>query len=311
MAVTAQSTSTPGTLLFSTLKQYAKDALGDRTDTKAIRREERIVNQGAKRLAGERNWAWYLRRHRIVYKPPTRVTAVSMSALKNTVRKLSGQWPTSVALNSFYFSGDTELMRVRRRDSSTQITTFSTDVWVASANKSNAAGFLVRDRYPLPSNFKCLADDIHQKDFFGPDGEISRAEMLHLDQTFSPAAGSPVNYTLEFNEYTRLWEVHVWQFPSELRSADLWIYVWPVELATDSEVLDWDPNLSQVLYRAMDMEIVAELREWDKLPAVNKAYQDALLVAKNAERKSLVQRVAGPRTARAKWVALNRTFPAS
>lgn len=308
MTVTLTALSTPGDLTFATLKQYAKDQLQDRTDAKGVRRAGRIVNQAARRVAGEKLWGWHLRRFRIVLRPKQYYSQVSASALGNTLTLLSGSWRDDAAQWSWIFSGDTEILRIRSRDSSTQLTTFSNDLYVASSDVSGVPGHLIRNRYQMDANFRCIAEDIHQKDYFGADGEISRAEMLHLNQTFTPSDGSPINYVLEMNPISRRWEFMVWQWPSELRSADLYHYVWPQAMENDSDVLDWDPNQSDVIYKAINLTAIEETRAWSEWPAANKAYQDALRVAKSSDRKSLAPRVAGRSTTRTKRMALNRLF---
>ncbi len=309
MAVQLPALSSTSELTYANLKQFATDQLGDRTDAKALRRAGRAVNQALRRLVGQRLWAWHLRRHRMLFRPRIQYSnACSMSAEGNTVTLLSGSWDSGAANYTFYFSGDTELMRVRRRDSSTQITTFSTDVYVATAATSGGTGFLVRDRYDLGVNFRCIAEDIHQKDFFGPDSEIARSEMLHLNQTYTPSSGSPINYIVELNPYTQRWELQVWQWPSRLNSADFYYYIWPVALASDTDVFDWDPNQSAVVYAAVHLKCIEELRKWDEFPAASKAYRDELTVAVNTDRKTLVTRVAGARPARVKRMQLNRLF---
>lgn len=308
MPVTATTISGVGDLTFDTLKQYAIDQMSDRTDAKAVRRSERVVNQAVRRLAGEKNWAWHLRRHRIVLRGRSKVTNVSMSALGNTVTLLSGSWASNAAKASWIFSGDTEVMRIKSRDSSTQLTTFSTDVYIASSDTSGASGHLVFDRYEMDENFKCIAEDLHQKDFFGPDGEIPRAEMLHLNQTYTPSTGSPINYVLDINPVTKRYEIVVWQWPNELRSADLYVYVWPAALSNDSDVLDWDPNQSAVVYASINRQCMEELNKWKEWPLAEKAYQRELVIAKNSDRKTLVSRVGGKPPHRAKWVQLNRPF---
>ena len=97
-----QDLSATGDLTFSTLKRFVKDQMADRADGKAVRRHERIVNQAINRLANRRNWAWHLRRHRIVFRPKTTYTnAVSISAETNTLKLLSGTWLMRLPLTKF------------------------------------------------------------------------------------------------------------------------------------------------------------------------------------------------------------------
>lgn len=312
MPVSANPSTAAGDLTFSALKTYATDQLADRTDTKGVRRVERIVNQAISRLAGERNWAWYLQRHRLLFRPRERYTGIDMSAEGNTITLTSGtgtsQFRTDAAQWTWYFSGDTELLRIKTRDNSTQLTTFDTDVYVASADLTGASGFLVRNRYQLPSNFKCIAEDLHQKDFFSQDSEIGRGEMLHLNQTYTPSSGSPINYVVDRNPITNRWEIMVWQWPAELRSADLYIYIWPLKLENDADVLDWDPNQSAVVYSSINVQVIEELRLWKEHPEAMRTYRRDVKVAANADRKTLVSRVAGHSPARVKRMQLNRLF---
>lgn len=309
MPVIAQTLSGASDLTFSVLKQFATDQLNDETDAKGVRRAGRIVNQAVRRVCAERNWAWHLRRFRVTLKPRLRYASlVSMSALSHTVRLLSGSWPSDIAGYTLYFSGDTDLMRIRSRTSSTQLTTFSNEILVASANNSAATGIFVKNRYQLDVNFKAIAEDIHEKDILGPKGQMTRSEMTNLMQTQSPAEGTPIGYILELNPYTARWELVVWQWPSTLSSLDLWTYNWPGTLENDSDVLDWDQNHSEVIYAAINLKCVEERKDWKAMPVANAAYKAAFRAAADADQKALQSRVAGASPVRMRRMALNRIF---
>lgn len=309
MAVTLSALSAAGNLTYSTLKQYVLDQLSDRADDKAVRRAGRIVNQSVRRLANRRNWAWLLRRHRIVFRPRTTYTnQVSMSAEANTINLTSGEWLSVVRGYSFYFSGDTYRMRIRQRNSSTQLQTFSADIYVASSDASAANGYLVKDRYEMDLTFKCIANDLHQDDYFGPAGEIPRDQMLHLNQTYQPSSGTPISYVLDVNEITKRWEIMIWQWPGELRAADLYCYYYPAELTNDADVLDWDVQQSAVVYAEINLYILEEMGRWEDYSRAMKAFEHAYKAAVNADRKTLVTRVAGKQPYRLKRMQLNRLF---
>lgn len=293
MPVTAQSLSNPSSITFDTLYEYALDQMEDRTDEKAIRRAKRIVNRASKRVAGEMLWHWYRRRHRIILRPREKYTNISLSAEGIVATLDSGSWASDAATRTLLLSGDTELMNVRVRDSSSQITLWSTDIYVASANASGVTGYLYKNRYALPSNFRCISTEPHQKDYWGPETQITNEQMLRLNQTYQPSTGDMVVWTLHHNYETDLWEIMVWQFPDTLRSMDLYLFVWPPELVNDSDVLDWDPNHSEVIYAAIDELVVREMRDWKGLAAVQKAYRDSLLVAKSSDLKGVQPKTAG------------------
>lgn len=309
MPVIAQTLAGASDLTFGVLKQFALDQLDDRSDTKGIRRAERIVNQAVRHVAGERNWAYHLRRFRVTLKPRLRyASGVSMSAMSHTVRKVTGSWPSDIAGYTLYFSGDTDLMRIRSRVNSTQLTTFSNEILVASANLSAATGIFVKNRYQLDVNFKAVAEDIHEKDYMGPAGLFTRGEYTSLLQTQTPSEGNPVGYALELNPYTARWEIVVWQWPASLGSMDLWTYNWPGSLENDSDVVDWDQNHSEVIYDQINVKCIQELRLWDKLPGALAAYRSSLQAAAASDQKHLAARVAGGRPVRLKRVALNSLF---
>lgn len=307
--VIAQTLTGASDLTYGVLKQFAIDQLDDRTDDKGIRRAGRIVNQAVKHVAGERNWAWHLRRFRVTLKPRLRyASGVSMSALSHTVRKVTGSWPSDIAGYTLFFSGETDLLRIRTRNSSTQLSTFSNEILVASTSKSAATGIFVKDRYALDVNFKAIAEDIHEKDYMGPAGQFTRTEMMDLRQNQTPSDGNPVGYALELNPYTARWELVVWQWPSSLGSMDLWTYNWPGTLENDSDVLDWDQNHSEVIYDQINVKCLQELRKWADLPAAMKSYRDSFRAAADSDSKYLASRVAGERPMRIKRVALNSLF---
>jgi hypothetical protein len=79
-------------------------------------------------------------------------------------------------------------------------------------------------------------------------------------------------------------------------------------LTNDSDVANWDPNQSELLYAAINIKVLEELRKWSEWRIAEKALQNSIRNASNADRKSLVARVAGRRPYPVKRMQLNRLF---
>lgn len=293
MSITLTALSAGSGLTYSTLKQYAKDQLQDKNDEKGLRRAGRVVNDGLRMLAAEKLWTWHRIRHRIVLRPRLTYTSVcTMAAEGDELTLATGSFPTNATRCTFYFSGTTQAMRVAVRDSAKKLTMFSTDVYVASAGKTNKTGFLAYDRHPLPENFRALWTDPQQRDrphglyFVDPD------EFAIRKNGTAPGTGGTTFYTLETNPHTRTYELAFWPEPNELRSADLYIYVWPLELTNDSDVAMWDPSSDYALFAAIDLQIAKELKDTDRYPMMERAYRAAVQRAKSEDLKLLVDNAA-------------------
>jgi hypothetical protein len=284
--ITLDDLQVVGDLTFSTLKTRARDQLQDKGDAKGVRRAERIVNQALKYIASEKRWTWHRRLHTFVLRANIEYTdAVTMEPDSRTITLESGTWHVSAAARSFHFSGDTTVLRIFSRDSSTQLTSFSNEVYVGSAAQSAATGFLIYDRFALPENFRAMHGIPQEKDYYKDLFYISPHRWLDFRQSYQVTNTSPIYFTLVLNPATLRYEIYFWPTPSELREASVWIYVSPLELVNDNDIADWDPALSYALHAAIDLFVVKELGDAKRFPFYEKAYRDAVTRAKQQDQK--------------------------
>ena len=281
MPITVDDLDVAGDLSLSTLRRAAMDQLQDKGDAKGERRAERVVNQALKWLASEKRWNWYLRLWTLVLRPKTTLTSrCSMAVDGQTITLTTGTWPSNAATRSFRFSGDTTILRIKTRNSSTVVTTFSNEVFVGSAAKTSQTGFLIYDRFELPENFKVMVGVPQEKDYYDGLTWVTPEEWLFWRQSNANNESAPTYFTLWKNHHTQRTEIWFWPTPTELRECSFWMYVSPLDLVNDNDVADWDPALSYALYAAIDLLASRELQDAKRYPMAERAYRDAVLRAK-------------------------------
>lgn len=289
---------------FLELKQYARDQGQDKVDAKASRRQGRIVNRALRLISSEKNWSFHRVHHRIILRPRIKfenicnmpaysrvMTLTSGNTISNTQGGGLSVFPED---GTFYFSGDTELMRIQSVNSGrTQLTMFSTDLYVASNAASNATGLLVFDRYEMPANFKSLWTPPHEKDYYKDLAYVKPESWLYFRQTYSPNENNPLYYTLQRNPISERWEIHFWPIPNEYRSADFYIYVFPPKLSDDADVALWPEQLDFALFSAIDLMVVKELKDTKRYTTAERQYRMDVLKAKELDLVNLSSDPAG------------------
>jgi hypothetical protein len=269
-------------LTFLQLKQYARDQLQDKNDTKAIRRAGRIANNALKMLTAEKTWSFHRIRHRILIQPRATVGGCTMASRSTTMTLDSGSLPSNASLASFYFSGDTEIMRIASANLS-GAEMFSTDVYNASAAASNANGVLVYDRVRMPDNFRALWRPPQEKDYYVGLTYVEPDNWLYFQQTYAPNDGGPIFYTEQRNPNTGLWELHFWPAPNVYRTVDMYLYVFPPELSDDADIALWPAEFNFALYSAMNLLVVKELRRTKDYTTTEHAFRTDLARAKDMD----------------------------
>ena len=289
-------------LTFATLKQYAQDQHQDSLSAKGLRRHERIVNRALRMIASEKLWTFHRVHHRILLKakvtiesnitmePYARVLTLDSGALPSTQAGLS----VYVSNATFYFSGDTELMRCQSVNSArTQVTMRSTDVYVASAAASGATGVFVFDRVPLPSNFRELWTPPHERDYITGLTYLTPKDFLYFKQQYAVNDSRPIYYTIQLNPLSNKWELQFWPSPNENRTADLYFYVFPPELTSDTDVALWPEQFGFALFSAIDYVVVQESKDTKRYVAAERCYREAVMRAKELDSVNLSDGPAG------------------
>lgn len=287
MAVTLAALATAGSLDFATLYGYALDRGMDLNDEKGLRNAKLAVNRALRYLSGERNWAFHRTWHRMLFLAPLTVGGANMAYNERVVTLLSGALPSNAANATWYFSGDTELMKVATRDSDAQMTMFSGNVHAASTAYSNANGFLVYDQYPFPQDFKEIWGRPHERDHYTHLIYVDPIELLYFRQTYVPNESFPIYFTVQLNKQTKVWEIVFWPAPSETRTFDVFYYRWPQPLVNDSDIADWPIEYDNALYAAIDMFVSRHMRDSKRLATDLAAYNQAVARAKISDHKVL------------------------
>ena len=285
MAITLETLATAGDLDFATLYGYALDQGQDLNDEKGLRRAKLAVNRALRFLSGERNWTYHRTWHRMLFLAEVGIGGAAMTYNSKVLTLESGSFPSNAANATWYFSGDTELMKIATRDGDQSVTMMSGNVHAASTAYSNANGTLVYDHYPFPTDFKEIWGRPHERDYYTNLIYVDPLELLYFRQTYVPNESFPIYFTVQNNRQTKAWEIVFWPAPTETRTFDVFYYRWPQPLVNDADIADWPVEYDNALYAAIDYFISRQMRDAKRLATDLAAYSQAVTRAKISDHK--------------------------
>lgn len=309
-------------ITYGDLLQYARDKLQDNPGEKTERQAARAVQRALRVVSESHDWEYLRRWFRIILREPITLAAEgSISAFQTALRGKADGWDAEfntafeiegdaeVGLGdpagwSFVFSGsaaasvEKALHRIRDYSvetpgSSLALYFYSNDVYHGSAALADVGGTLLKDRYPLPRNFKNLYAEPMEQDFIARLTRVSPDYMLYLKKAWSPTSNGPVFYCIQTNQSLKRKELVVWPAPTQRRSVDLLCTVAIEQPSDDADVIDWDPNKPEVLYTAIDRQCAIERGDREMFSMYAKDFRTAVWRAKGADNDDIGASVAG------------------
>lgn len=265
---------------FAQLKEYVRDQYGDAADAKAVRLHDRIARQALRRIARSHDWSYYQSYGRIAFEAPYSTGTVAIVQGANVVNLAGGVWPANLATGPWHMNLDGRVnveFEVATRNSDTQATFLATHTWIY-ASIAGRPFQTFRYRYSLPANFRKFffaeSENYWEMEFLTP------AEFTELRLRADSFSGDPRFYTIRAET---LFEV--WPWPVSARILDFNYTRWPTQPLLDGDVIDWDDDLVDLLFAAVDVEVA---RSWgltapNRLVEVEARFQQILRETKSVD----------------------------
>jgi hypothetical protein len=239
--------STSG-LTLSALLAYALRMFRDRTGSKADAELTQAVNDALMMLATEHEWPWYQTVGRInVYAAYTTGT-IAMTNGSTAVTLTGGTFPFATV----GVTGPAEIYVNGMYHRLASITDGTNAVMVNAWKEANYSGIysLAQIEYTLPTDLRQLSKVTSTNQWIWGPNPVSRFTVEEARQTWSPTATSP----------PRMWAIErdrivIWPPSNVDKMANLLYLRKPADLVGSTDAADWDPNLKELLYRALDYQV--------------------------------------------------------
>ena len=248
------SVSVAGSLSASTLlayiKRVARDVGGTKADTIALE----ILNDSMLLVAKKHLWP-YFRGHgelriRGAYDTGTITTTVSSTS----VTLAGGTFPAWVDQYSEIRYG-TQWYPIALRTSDTEVQLAT--AWIETA-LSGATYSVYKDRYELPTDFYRFIDLYPGGGWRWDADPVSVSSILDEKQQCSVSHASASHFAIDGDRTLRLWP-----FPNEDAHANFGYWRRPDKVTSESDTLDFDANLEDLLHAAIDYQVASRYGQND------------------------------------------------
>lgn len=280
IAVTATTTTT--SITASSLWAYARRMYKDHVGTKADTEIREAVDEALGQVATARNWPWYETVGQVSLIPYQTTGTVTVTNGSAVVTLAGATWPTTLSFAEIMLP-DGLWYEVQSRDSGTQITLTTT--W-QGATASSQAYTLATMQYTLPADCRKIEQVVRSRFWvWGPD-PVSRSTLEIAKRTWISGATVEQMWAIERDRLV------VWPYPEQAATVNILYLRRPAALTSGSDNADWDPNLIELLNRAIDYQISArgECVAGDRSTCLA-AYREALARMVDQDRTSQSPRV--------------------
>jgi len=243
--IVASVATATGGQTFADLLGYARRMGRDVTGTKADTELKQAVNEALEILAKSHHWPRFLTIGQISLNAAQTIT-VAVTQGSNTITLASGSWPTfaSTGFAKLYING--QILRVATATTGTTATIENN--W-ASATSAAISCVLFQDEYLLPNDLFNVARIL-------PGTRWSLMQMASgPDLIMACQSGATYGQRIPAMWGIIKQQMLLYPYPSQ---NDLLSYAYwrkPVELASGTDVADWDPAQNEVLRRAIDYTV--------------------------------------------------------
>jgi hypothetical protein len=239
-ALSAAATSSES-ITFAELIAYARrQKLNAASDQSTVEIKE-AINEALFWLASEYPWPHLYEEYQITLYAPYETGTVSITSGSATVTGSGTTFPSWAASAWLYVNN--VFLEVSTRDSNTQLTLTET---YDAASLSGETYKLFYSEYTKPAGLLGIQRFLDTDEKFCPVSEIDIAmERTRRDN----AAYNGFSYNLSDGR------IKVWPCPN---ADTVYKYIGirrPPTLVSDTDVVDWDPSLGPVLYRAIDWQL--------------------------------------------------------
>jgi len=241
IALTAAS-STSG-VLASDLWAYARQVYLDRTGTKADLEIKQAVNDAITMVATAADWPWYHTYGRVTLQPVYSTGTISVTTGSAAVAGTATVFPSWAASGEMLIDGQWETVLTRSSN-----TALVLDNVYARSNYSGAYT-LVQWEYTLPSDVRRIESLSSDVQFPWSADPVSRATIEQSRYTWITADTRPWQWSIARDR------ICVWPLPSQVVGMNVLYYRMPAALVAAGDTVDFDPNLLELMRRAIDVQI--------------------------------------------------------
>ena len=245
-----------GSTTFQALYQYGQRKYLDRADAQALVVVKECVNRGMRRIA-KTDHPYFSSRGVINLEAP--ITSGSVTVAEG------GTWASASAAN--WTSGTTvgRSMIIDAEEYHYGIASWTSAVagekvtfaggakWLNDAN-TTASYVIYTDVYDLPSDFRSLGKIIKASELAAVKWLPSISDWYRLKMKWHSMTGRPVWGCLANG---KIW---LWPYPDadEIEVLSFPYFRWPTEMTADADLMDFDDNQIELVYRAIEVEISIE-----------------------------------------------------
>lgn len=243
----ALSTVSAGTLTLSLLTAHARRMFRDRTGSKSDAELTETVNNALMMLASEHQWPWYQTVGRINLFSSYSTGTVAITSGTSTVTLTGGTFPSnlvsSVGPVEIYINGMYHRLSAVASGTATLVNAWTED--------SYSGGYTIAQiEYALPTDLRQLSKISATNQWIWGPNPISRFMLEEIRQTWSPSATSPpAMWAIERDRLV------VWPPADDDRMCNLLYQRKPAELVSPADLADWDANLRELLFKAIDYQV--------------------------------------------------------
>lgn len=246
IALTANGASS--TITFSALKAYARRMYHSRVGTKATTEVSQSVNDALRMCASDHDWNWFYTIGRLNFNGYYNTGTVTVTDGSPTVTLSGGTFPSWAASGEIYIQGI--WCSILTRDSGTQLT-LDNDWESPSTDGSGLSYTLMQNEYDLPSDCRAIVN-LTPQSVWWRDNPVSRWQIDMAKQNAVIANGSATGNYMHAIERNR---IVLWPYPGDDTMANILYIRVPAVLVDDADEADWDANVVEVLYRAIDYQV--------------------------------------------------------
>lgn len=241
-------TSASSGVTLSALKAYARRMYRDRTGSKADAELVQAVNEALMMVSTSKDWTWYETIGNLTFRAVYTTGTVAISNGSTTVTLTGGTFPyTTVGVDGV---ADIYINGMPHRLASITNGTTAVLAYAWQETSYNGTYSLAQTEYTLPSDLVKLSRITSVSTWvWGPE-PVSRYDLEIARQQWRLSSTQP----------PRMWAIErdrlcIWPAPSADQMVNLLYLRRPADLSGPTDVADWDPNLTELLHRAIDYQV--------------------------------------------------------
>lgn len=282
--ITLSAVSSASSLTLSYLAAYARQQFRDRTGSSTDTKLTQSVNDALMMLASEHEWPWYqtVGRFNILSAYTTGTVAITNGS--TAVALTGGTFPANVVASV----GPVELYinnMYHRLSAVTSTTATLVNAWQETSY--SGVYVLAQIEYALPTDCRQVSKVTATNQWIWGPNPTSRFNLEEARAAWMASATSPPNmWAIERDR------IVIWPPSSENKMANLLYLRKPAELVGPTDVADWDSNLRELLFRAIDYQVACrgDCVAGDK-GETYKSYRESLSRCVNQDRTATTRRV--------------------